>query len=103
MHLPDFTRSEFEQVIRRKVEDSADRQAFLKSPRTYIERQLGATLPSDMQVTVLEENPRLLYFVAQYEVPPGCELSDLDLEHVSGGKNDSYFTQGQGADKNSGA
>ena len=98
MLLHALTRSELEETIRRKVEDSAHRRAFLQSTRTYIEKQLGAPLPPDVQVTVLEENPHLLYFVAQYEVPPGCELSDLDLEHVAGGKNDRFFSAGAGDD-----
>jgi len=98
MPLPTYSRSEIEQIIRRKIELPAYRQAFLRSPRTKIEEQLGAPLPGDVSITVLEEGPHLLYVVLPYVVPAGQELSDLELEHVAGGKNDNYYTTGAGQD-----
>lgn len=96
--MPSSTLSRFdiEQVIRRKIQRSAYRKTFLKSPRTEIERQLGNPLPGDMNITVLEEGPNLFYFVVPYEVPTGCELSDMELEHVAGGKHDTYSNTGTG-------
>ena len=90
MPLPTLSRSDIEQVIRRKIQRPAYRKTFLDSPRTEIEKQLGAPLPADVNITVLEEGPKLFYVVVPYEVPTGRELSDLELEHVAGGKNDSY-------------
>jgi len=102
--MPSSTLSRFdiEQVIRRKIQRPAYRKTFLKSPRSEIERQLGASLPGDMNITVLEEGPNLLYFVVPYEVPSGRELSDLELEHVAGGKHDTYNNTGTGGGEGEG-
>jgi hypothetical protein len=91
-----LSRFDIEQVIRRKIQRPAYRKAFLHSPRTEIEEQLGAPLPSDLSITILEEGPNLFYFVVPYEVPTGCELSDMELEHVAGGKHDTYNNTGTG-------
>jgi len=96
MSFPTLNRFDIEQVIRRKMEEPTYRQTFLKSPRTEIEHQLGAALPGDLSITVLEEEPNLFYFVVPYEIPTGCELSDMELEQVAGGKHDNYNNTGTG-------
>jgi hypothetical protein len=93
-----LTRSDIEQVLRRKIQRPAYRKTFLKSPRAEIEHQLGAPLPGDIHITVLEEGPNQLYFVVPYEVPTGCELSDMELEQVAGGKHDTFNNSGSGGD-----
>lgn len=94
MPSPTLSRSDIEQVIRRKIERPAYRKAFLQSPRAVIEAQIGTALPADLSITVLEEGPNLFYIVVPYVVPAGRELSDLELEHVAGGKNDTYGNAG---------
>jgi hypothetical protein len=97
-----LTRSDIEVVLRRKIQRPTYRKRFLQSPRTEIEYQLGAPLPDDLNITVLEEGPNLFYFVVPYEIPTGCELSDMELEQVAGGKHDTYNNTGTGGGEGDG-
>ena len=96
MPVSTLNRFDIEQALRRKIQQPVFRKAFLQSPRTEIEHEIGTPLPGDLSITVLEEGPNLFYFVVPYEVPTGCELSDMELEHVAGGKHDTYNNTGTG-------
>jgi hypothetical protein len=74
-------------LIERSLQDESFRQRLLKDPRATVEQELGAQLPADMQVQVVEETVDTIYLVLP-EVSPageGGEISDLDLETVAGG------------------
>ena len=91
------SREEIENVIKRNLKYPEYRDAFVKSPKKLIERQLNNSLPSDLDIKVVEEGPKTLYFVLPYEVASGAELSDADLEQVAGGKNDNFSCNVTGA------
>ena len=91
------SRNEIEEVIKRNLKYPEYRALFLKSPKTMIEKQLNNSLPADLEIKVVEEGPKTLYFVLPYEVVSGAELSDADLEQVAGGKNDSFSCNVTGA------
>src|SRR5262245_26596595 len=64
--------------------DGAFRAELLSNPRAAIKRQLGIDLPSDVKISVVEENARSLYLV----LPPKAgsdTLSDQELATVVGG------------------
>ena len=78
------SRTEIEAAIIAKAQaDPAFRQALLSNARTAIERELGFPLPAGVDFKVLEETPTNHYLVLPCE--PGFELSEAELESVSGG------------------
>jgi hypothetical protein len=77
------SRKEFEEkLIARAQADESFRQALLTSPKATIEEELGASLPENVEIKVVEETADTLYLVLPAEEG---ELSDADLEAVSGG------------------
>jgi hypothetical protein len=59
---------------------------LLQNPNATVERELGTSIPSNIEIRVVEETPSTLYLV----LPPqsmaaGQELSDRELEQVAGG------------------
>lgn len=75
-------------IVQRSLEDDAFRRLLLADPRAAVERELGARLPPEVRVQVVEETADTVYLV----VPPASqagaedgELSDSQLESVAGG------------------
>src|SRR4051812_40964696 len=97
MATQQVSRAEIEEVITRNLKNPQYRQAFLKSPKALVEKQLANTLPADLDIKIVEEGPNTIYFVVPYEVAAGSELSDADLEQVAGGKGDSFSCNITGA------
>ncbi|WP_446343576.1 NHLP leader peptide family RiPP precursor [Coleofasciculus sp. F4-SAH-05] len=79
------------QLIERAWQDEAFRQALLSNPKAVIEAEFGKKLPEDLQVTVLEETPNLIYIVlpTNPDELTDQDLSDEELDLVAGG---SMFT-----------
>ena len=77
-----------QRIVQRSLEDDAFRQLLLADPRAAVEQELGAQLPSGVQVQVVEETADTVFLV----IPPSSqaggdegELSDSELESVAGG------------------
>ena len=75
-------------LIERSMEDEELRRRLLADPKGTIEEEIGARLPEEIEVRVVEETPEVVYLV----LPPrasvseqGGELSDRELEVVAGG------------------
>ena len=75
-------------LIERSATDEAFRKHLLADPRGTVERELGKTLPEEVEVRVVEETPETIYLV----LPPRAaglredgELSERDLDAVAGG------------------
>lgn len=88
-------------LVERSVEDEAFRQSLLSDPKGAIEQELGARLPEETEIRVVEETPETIYLV----LPPrdaasqgGGELSDRELEAVAGG----WESQGTAGDSTCG-
>ncbi len=58
---------------------------LMKDPRALMSRQLGTSIPSNVNIKVIEETPDTYYVVLPYQPKEGAELSDSDLEKVAGG------------------
>jgi hypothetical protein len=75
--------------------------AQLKSdPRGLMEKQLGTSIPKNVNVKVLEESADTYYIVLPAIAKEGAELSDSDLEKVAGGgtvKGDASCNDAQGS------
>ena len=79
-------------LTERSVTDEAFRESLLADPKGAVERELGKSLPEEVEVVALEETPGTVYLV----LPPsavtlreGEELSERDLDAVAGGWQES--------------
>jgi hypothetical protein len=72
-----------QEIQARAAEDPQFRQELKSNPRGTLERELGGTLPADIQIEVLEETAHRVYMV----VPEAGskELSSEELAGVAGG------------------
>ena len=78
-------------LIVRSVEDEEFRRRLLAGPKATVEEELGTKLPDWLDVMVVEETAETIYLVLPSAGSPeavGGELSDRELETVSGGWGD---------------
>jgi hypothetical protein len=83
-------RAEMERrLIEKSVEDEAFRQRLIEDPKGAVEQELGTQLPEGVRVVAVEETADTIYLVLPSASPlgEGAELSDRELESVSGGWN----------------
>ncbi|HEY7124365.1 MAG TPA: NHLP leader peptide family RiPP precursor [Ktedonobacterales bacterium] len=74
-----------EQVLERALKDARFRQELLSNPRTVLAEEYQIHLPEYVTVRVVEEAPNTLTLVLPAREEALEELSDADLEAVSGG------------------
>ncbi|HEX5848026.1 MAG TPA: NHLP leader peptide family RiPP precursor [Rubrobacter sp.] len=75
-------------IAQRTLNDESFRKRLLEDPRATMERELGAPLPEEMRVEVVEETADTIYLVLPSASSAGAEndeLSDEELEAVAGG------------------
>src|SRR4029079_19532169 len=60
-------------------------QQLTADPRGLMEKQLGTSIPKNVNIKVLEEATDTYYIVLPAMAKEGAELSDSDLEKVAGG------------------
>jgi hypothetical protein len=81
-------RAEIERMlVQRSLEDESFRRKLLADPKGALQEELGARLPKEVEVRAVEETADTIYLVLPSASPAGGggELSDRDLEAVSGG------------------
>jgi hypothetical protein len=82
-------RTEIERrLIEKSLEDEAFRQRLIEDPRGAVEQELGTRLPEEVRVVSVEESSDTIYLVlpsTPMAGTEGVELSDQQLESVSGG------------------
>ena len=82
-------RAEMERrLIEKSMEDEAFRQKLIEDPKGAVEEELGARLPEGVRVVTVEETAETIYLVLPSTPMAGAEggeLSDQQLESVSGG------------------
>jgi hypothetical protein len=76
-----------EQVIARAMKDPAFRQALLSNPRVVLAREYHIHLSQEVSIRVLEEPPNTFTLVLPRGEEALLELSDADLDTVSGGQS----------------
>jgi Nitrile hydratase, alpha chain len=82
-------RAEIERrVIERSLQDESFRRRLLADPKAALQEELGAQLPKEVEVRAVEETADTIYLVLPSSSPlgEGSELSDRELEAVSGGE-----------------
>jgi hypothetical protein len=82
--MSQVTEGQLREIIAIKAHrDPAFRTSLLSDPKAAVERVLGTSLPSSLQVSVIEDTDANVHIV----IPPMAsdELSEEQLEAVSGG------------------
>jgi hypothetical protein len=89
---PIASRDEAEaRLVERAIQDEQFRSLLLSDPRAAAQQELGIDLPTSVRLHVLQESPSDLYMVLPLKpaalkgVIADDELSETELEHVSGG------------------
>jgi hypothetical protein len=67
------------------MKDPAFRQAMLKNPRAALAHAFHVQLAEQMTIRVIEEAPNTFTLVLPAAVPALQELTDADLQAVTGG------------------
>jgi hypothetical protein len=94
-------------LIEKSVQDEAFRQRLIEDPKEALEQELGARLPKELRIMVVEETQDTIYLVlpsTSMAGAEGVELSEQELESVAGGLaswND--YCAGATGDPNDGA
>lgn len=82
-------------LVQRAAEDADFRDKLLGDPKATIEEEMGASLPGDIEIRVVEETAETVYLVLPVAAPANDtndgELSDQELDGVAGG-----WTSGSG-------
>ena len=78
-----------EQVIARALKDASFRQELLSNPMVVLAREFQVRLPEHVVVRVLEEAPHTLTLVLPAREEAALELTDAELQRVSGGSGRS--------------
>jgi hypothetical protein len=79
-------------LIEKSLQDEAFRQRLIEDPKGAVEQELGARLPEEVRVVTVEETQDTIYLVlpsTPMAGAEGVELSDQQLESVSGGEEDT--------------
>jgi len=71
-------------LVQKALGDAAFKGQLLADPKGAIERLLGVKLPEALEVAVAQEAPGKVVVVLPFQ-PGSGELSDQDLETVTGG------------------
>ena len=70
-----------DQILNRAAEDGDFRARLIADPKAAISAELGKTIPEGFVVVVHEDSAATAHLV----LPPSPELTEADLETVSGG------------------
>ncbi len=76
-----------DQIIYKAMTDPNFRQRLLSNPKTVLEKEMGVTLPTTVNIQVHEETETTVHLVlpAAQQVSVMQDLSDEELEQVAGG------------------
>ncbi|KYC43073.1 hypothetical protein WA1_13305 [Scytonema hofmannii PCC 7110] len=77
-----------ERIIAKAIEDPAYKQRLLSNPKALLSEELGAELPEDLTVQVLQQSPKHLYLLLPIDIDELIRdgvLSESELEAVAGG------------------
>jgi hypothetical protein len=83
-----LTRNELEaKIIARAWQDEAFKQELLSNPKAVFSQEIGHSIPDEVEIRVIEENPTTLYMVLPMKpvAAADSELSEEQLEAVAGG------------------
>jgi hypothetical protein len=84
------SRETLDAIITRAETDAVFRAQLLSDPRTAIQATFGVRIPEDVRIRFIERDADVdalivLPDLSSLATTPGAELSDQDLEQVTGG------------------
>ncbi len=88
-----------EQVLERAVKDEGFRQEVLNNPRAVLAREYNVHIPETISIRVVEDTANTLTIALPPKQESMQELSDAELEAVSGGQiviNNTYICSSWG-------
>src|SRR5262249_10566276 len=74
-----------EQIVARAMKDPSFHQALMSNPRAVLAQEYQVHLPDHLAVRVLEDAPNTFTLVLPAQEEAVVELTDADLQVVSGG------------------
>jgi hypothetical protein len=84
---PTWTRGQlWDKIVEQAQKNPKYYDLLMSDPRLLMEKQLGMSIPANVNIKVVEETPDTYYIVLPHTTREGAELSDSDLEKVAGGK-----------------
>ena len=78
-------------LIQKAWKDPEFKQQVVSNPKEMFEQYLGRKLPLELKIVIHEEDENTLHFSIPPAPPNTTELSDEELERVSGG-TEVWFT-----------
>ncbi len=94
-----MTRQEIEaEIIKKAWEDDKFRQELLANPKATLTKMFNVDFPEELKFEIHEESPTRMHLVlpAKPDMSGSRELSDNDLEAVSGGTGGGTMKCGGG-------
>lgn len=70
--------------------DTDFKKQLLANPKSIIEQEMDISIPCCINTIICEETPRRFYLIIPLKIEPplsGDELSDTELESISGGQD----------------
>ena len=99
--MADWTRGQlWDKIVEQAQTNPRYFEQLKNDPRGLMEKQLGTSIPKNVNIKVVEEAADTYYIVLPAFAREGEELSDADLEKVAGGgtvKGDATCNNAQGA------
>jgi Nitrile hydratase, alpha chain len=99
--MADWTRGQlWDKIVEQAEKNPKYYDQLMADPRSLMEKQLGTSIPKNVNIKVLEEANDTYYIVLPAFAKEGDELSDSDLEKVAGGgtvKGDASCNNAQGS------
>ena len=83
-----------ERIILKALKDSTFREQLLKDPKGTIGQELGIELPDHLSVKIVEEKENEVVLVIPQNAQQEDEITQLELESVSGGWSGGCGTAG---------
>jgi Nitrile hydratase, alpha chain len=90
----------WDKIVEQARKNPKYHQQLMADPRGLMEKQLGTSIPRNVNIKVLEESSDTYYIVVPAFAKEGAELTDSDLEKVAGGgtvKGNASCNSAQGA------